>query len=298
MLASNLNYHHLRLFWEVARSGNLRGAAEKLRLSQPTISTQIKNLEDRLEEKLFDRSARGMRLTAAGKVIMEYAGELFSLAEEMVLAVHGERGGRRLRLNLGIMQSLPKLVSWQLIRPALAACPDLHLTCIEGQAPELLGMLVSGRVDAILADEPAPTSLRVRAFSQHLSKSPLVFCAAPALAKRLRKNFPQSLDGAPALLPAERTVWRHEIDRWFEARQIRPRIMAEFDDAALMKTAASDGLGFVTVLEAIEDDAINRYGLEPIAPAVDCSLSCYLLTVERTTQHPAIAALIAGCRGD
>ncbi len=296
MSASHLNYHHLRLFWEVARSGSLRGAAEKLHLSQPTISTQIKSLEAQLEERLFDRSGRGMRLTAAGKLIMEYAEELFSLADAMVLALHNEGGARRLRLNLGVMQSLPKLVSWQLIRPALAACPNLQLTCLEGQAPDLLGMLVSGRVDAILADEVAPTALRVRAFSQHLNDCPLCFCATPALARRLRKNFPASLNNAPALLPTERTAWRHEIDRWFESHQIRPRIIAEFDDVALMKTAASDGLGFVPVLESVKNDAVTRYGLAPIASAIDCNLSCYLLTVEHTNRHPALAAIVAGAR--
>ena len=296
MPALNLNFHHLRLFLEVAHNGSLRGAAEKMRLSQPTISTQIKSLEDSLDERLFDRSGRGMRLTAAGRLLMEYAGQLFSLADEMVLALHGEGGARKLRLNLGIVQSLPKLVSWQLIRPVLVAFPNLRLNCIEGHAPELLGLLVSGRVDAILADEPAPTSLRVRAFSQHLNKSRFIFCAAPALAKQLRRDFPKSLDGAPALLPAERSVWRHELDQWFDARQIQPNIIAEFDDAALMKTAASDGLGFVPVLESVQTDAASRYGLHPIAPAVECSLSCYLVTVERTTRHPALAALVGGCR--
>ncbi len=273
MSLANLNFHHLRLFWEVARIGSLRGAAEKLHLSQPTISTQIKNLEEQLEERLFDRSGRGMKLTSAGKLILEYAGELFSLADEMVSALHHEGRARRLRLNLGITQSLPKLVSWQLIRPALAAFPDLQLTCIEGHAPELLGMLVSGRVDAILADEVAPTALRVRAFSQHLNDFPVSFCATPALAKRLKKNFPQSLNNAPALLPTEGTAWRHELDRWFESRHIIPRIIAE-----------------------VKNDSVARYGLSPIASIMECSLSCYLLTVENTTRHPAITVLVDGAK--
>lgn len=293
----NLNFHHLRLFWEVARSGSLRAAAEKLHLSQPTISAQIKNLEESLGEQLFDRSGRGLKLTAAGQLVLKHAGELFSLAGEMVRSLHGHGGARRLRLRLGIMQSLPKLLAWQLIRPALAAFPTLQLSCTEGHAPELLGMLVSGRLDAILADEPAPSSLRVRAFTQRLSKSRFVFCATPALAKRLRKNFPQSLEDAPALLPAERTAWRHEVDRWFESRQISPHIMAEFDDAALMKTAAADGLGFVPVLETVVRNAARRYGLEPIGPAVESWLSCYLLTAERTSRHPALNAMAKATKG-
>jgi LysR family transcriptional activator of nhaA len=296
MITADLNFHHLRLFWEVARSGSLRGAAEKLHLSQPTISAQIKSLEESLGQSLFDRSGRGMRVNPSGQLLMEHASELFSMANEMVRSLHGLSGTRRLQLSLGIMQSLPKLMAWQLIRPALAAVPNLQLSCTEGHVPDLLGMLVSGRLDGILAEEPAPASLRVRAFSQRLHHAAWVFCATPQLARRLRRDFPKSLDDAPALLPTERTLWRHQIDRWFEAKHIQPRIVAEFDGAAMMKTAAADGLGFVPVLESVMSEAIGRYGLEPLGPAVDAGLSCYLITVERTTRHPALAALTAAAK--
>jgi LysR family transcriptional activator of nhaA len=296
MIAADLNFHHLRLFWEVARSGSLRAAAEKLHLSQPTISAQIKSLEESLGQSLFDRSGRGMRVNPSGQLLMEQASELFSMANEMVRSLHGVSGTRPLQLSIGIMQSLPKLMAWQLIRPALAAVPNLRVSCTEGHAPDLLGMLVSGRLDGILAEEPAPASLRVRAFSQRLHHAPCAFCATPQLARRLRRNFPESLNDAPALLPTERTPWRHQIDRWFEARHIQPRIVAEFDDAALMKTAASDGLGFVPVLEPVLSEAVSRYGLLPLGPPVEAGLSCYLITVERATRHPALAAMTAAAK--
>ena len=194
------------------------------------------------------------------------------------------------------MQSLPKLVGWRLIRPALASTPNLRLSCTEGQTQELFGMLVSGRLDGILADEPAPASLRARAFSKRLHSSQCIFCATPAVVQRLRKEFPKSLNDSPALLPTERTPWRHQIDRWFEANDIQPRIVAEFDDVALMKTAAADGLGFVPVLESVLSEAVGRYGLEPIGPPVDAGLSCYLITVEQTTRHPALVALTTGAQ--
>ncbi|HYF33760.1 MAG TPA: LysR family transcriptional regulator [Prosthecobacter sp.] len=296
MTAADLNFHHLRLFWEVARSGSLRAAADKLHLSQPTISAQIKSLEESLGLSLFDRTGRGMKVNSSGELLMDYANELFSVANEMVRSIHGLSGARSLRMNLGILQSLPKLVAWRLIRPALAAMPNLQLSCTEGHPPELLGMLVSGRLDAILADEPAPASLHVRAFSKRLHRAPCVFCATPELARRLRQGFPKSLHEAPALLPAERTPWRHRIDRWFEAGHVRPRIVAEFDDAALMKTAAADGLGFVPVLESVMSEAVSRYGLAPIGSAAEAGLSCYLITVERTSRHPGLAALTTGAR--
>jgi LysR family transcriptional regulator, transcriptional activator of nhaA len=296
MKLSELNFHHLRLFWEVARSGSLRAAAEKLHLSQPTISAQIKCLEDTLGQQLFQRSGRGLRLNAAGQTVAEYAGEVFSLAGEMVRSLHGQTGGRSLSLRLGIVQSLPKLMAWRLIRPALTAYSNLQLSCTEGQAAELLGILVSGRADAVLSDEPAPASLRVRAFSTRLHDAPGLFCAVPALARRLRRGFPRSLNDAPALLPAERTPWRHRIDRWLEAREIQPRIVAEFDDVALMKTAASDGLGFVPVLQTVKSEAVERYGLKEIGSAPEAGVPCYLITVEKTTRHPALATLVAAAR--
>lgn len=293
MTLPHLNYHHLRLFWEVARAGSLRAASAKLHLTQPTISAQIKSLEKTLDERLFERSGRGMKLTAAGRLVMECAGEIFSLGMEMLRTLHGQGSAKALRLNIGITDSLPKLVAWRQIRPAAKAFPNLQLSCTEGHAQELLGALVAGRLDMLLSDEPAPTSLPVKAFNHLLSESPVVFCAAPALAKRLGKGFPASLKNAPMLLPASRTAWRHEIDRWFDAHRLQPRVVAEFDDAALMKTAAADGLGCVPVAATVLDDAIDRYGLKPIGKPVKCGFSCYLITLERAMRHPALA-VIAG----
>lgn len=289
----NLNYHHLRLFSEVARAGSLRGAAAKLHLSQPTISSQIKALETALDEQLFDRSGRGMKLTPSGRLVMECAAEIFSLGTEMVRSLHGLGSTRNLRLNIGITDSLPKLVAWRLIRSAVKAFPNLQLSCAEGHAQELLGSLAAGRLDVVLSDEAAPSSLPVKAFNHLLGESPVVFCAAPALAKKLSKNFPASLKDAPVLLPASRTAWRHEIDRWFDSYRIRPRVVAEFDDAALMKTAAADGLGLTPIAAAVLDEAVDRYGLVPVGRPVRCGFSCYLITLERAMRHPAVAVIAA-----
>lgn len=289
----HLNYHHLRLFWEVARAGSLRAAATRLHLSQPTISAQIKALENSLDEQLFDRTGRGLKLTPQGRLVMECAGEIFSLGTEMVRSLHGQGSARSLRLNIGITDSLPKLVAWRLIRPAVKAFPNLQLSCAEGHAQELLGQLVSGRLDVVLSDEAAPSSLPVKAFNHLLDESPVVFCAVPTLAKKLSANFPTSLKDAPILLPASRTAWRHEIDRWFDSHRIRPRIVAEFDDAALMKTAAADGMGVAPIAASVLDEAVDRYGLKAVGRPVRCGFPCYLITLERAMRHPAVA-VIAG----
>jgi LysR family transcriptional activator of nhaA len=288
-----LNYHHLKLFWEVARSGSLRAAAAELNLSQPTISGQIKALETSLNEQLFERTGRGMKLTSQGRLVMECAAEIFSLGTEMVRSLHGLGSARNLKLNIGITGSLSKLVAWRLIRPAVKAFLNLQLYCAEGQAVELLGQLAAGRLDVVLSDEPAPSSMLVKAFNHLLGQSPVVFCATPALAKKYGKDFPSSLKGAPLVLPASRTAWRHEIDRWFDSHRLRPHVIAEFDDAALMKTAAADGLGLVPIAAAVLDEAVERYGLQPVGRPLRCGFSCYLITLERAMRHPAVA-VIAG----
>lgn len=287
----HLNYHHLRLFWEVARAGSLRAAAARLHLSQPTISAQIKALENSLDEQLFDRTGRGLKITEQGSLVMDCAAEIFSLGTEMVRSLHGLGSTRSLRLNIGITDSLPKLVAWRLIRPAMKALPNLQLSCAEGHSQNLVGQLASGRLDVVLSDEPASSSLPVKAFNHLLGSSPVVFCATPALAKQYGRGFPASLNDAPMLLPASRTAWRHEIDRWFETNRLRPRVVAEFDDAALMKTAASDGLGCTPIAAVVLDDAVQRYGLKAIGRPVRCGFSCYLITLERAMRHPALRVI-------
>jgi LysR family transcriptional activator of nhaA len=178
----------------------------------------------------------------------------------------------------------------------MRAFPNLQLSCTEGHAHELLGTLATGRLDMVLSDEAAQSSLPVKAFNHLLGESAVVFCAAPALAKKLSKNFPASLKDAPVLLPASRTAWRHEIDRWYDSQRIRPRVVAEFDDAALMKTAASDGLGLVPIAAAVLDEAVERYGLQPVGRPMRCGFSCYLITLERAMRHPAVAVIAEEAR--
>lgn len=293
MSLPELNYHHLRLFWEVARAGSLRAAAQKLHLSQPTISAQIKSLEGALEQALFDRTGRSLKLTAAGKLVMERAEEIFSLGSELVHSLRSQGTVRTQRLHIGLVDSLPKLMVWKLIRPMLQAFPELQIFCSEGHSQDLLGALAIGRLDFILSDEAAQASQHVKAYSLRLGSPPIVFCAVPALAASLGRGFPASLQGAPVVLPAGRTAWRHELDRWFDAQHLAPRVVAEFDNAELMKTAAADGLGVAPVAATVLNEVSVRYGLKPLGLPVQCGFSCFLITLDRRVRHPAVATLLA-----
>ncbi|MCX6951647.1 MAG: LysR family transcriptional regulator [Verrucomicrobia bacterium] len=286
-----LNYHHLRYFWMVAREGGLRRAAEKLHVSPPSISAQIRELEDALGEKLFRRSGRGNVLTDAGQVALRYADEIFSLGRELSGALKQGPSAKGLRLHVGVADSFPKLVTQQLLAPVFALPQVVHVICREGKVEDLLAQLVAHRLDVVLADEPAPGSLKVRVFNHPMGDCGVTFCATARLAAALRKGFPRSLHQAPALLPTEGTGLRRSLDRWFQALGIAPRIVAEFDDAALMKVLASDGRGFMPVPSVVAQEAVDRFALRIIGATEKCRDQFFAITADRRIHHPAVAAL-------
>lgn len=290
-----LNYHHLRYFWMVAREGSLRRAAEKLRVSQPTISAQIAALECVLGEKLFRRSARGLTLTELGRQVFSYAGEIFTLGQELLVSVKQRTTSRQLRVQIGIADSVPKLLSHEIIRPVFHLGRPVQVTCAEGKTADLLAQLAVYRLDLVLADEPAPSSLPVKVYNHLLAECGVTFCAAPELARRLRRRFPASLDDAPVLLPIGSPL-RRSLENWFQARRLHPRLVAEYSDAALMKVAAMDGLGFFALPTLAAEEAVNRYGFRIVGKATECREQFYAISADRKVTHPALLAITAAAR--
>lgn len=291
-----LNYHHLRYFWVTAREGGLRAAAEKLNVSMPSISAQIAQLEEELGEPLFRRSGRGNVLTEAGQVALRYADEIFSLGGELASAIRQQPTTKALRLHVGIVDSFPKLVTQQILHPVFALPQAVHVICREGKVEDLLAQLAAHRLDVVLADEPAPGSLKVRVFNHPLGESGVTFCATPGLAATLRKGFPRSLHQAPALLPAEATGLRRSLERWFHSLGVVPRIVAEFEDAALMKVMASEVRGFIAVPTVVAEEAVERFSLRIIGATEECRDQFFAITAERRLTHPAIVALTRTAR--
>ena len=286
-----LNYHHLRYFWVVAKEGSLKKAADKLHVSQPSISEQLKELEAALGEALFRRSGRAKVLTDAGQIAIRYAEEIFGLGAELMRAIKQRPGARSLRFYVGVADAIPKLVVNDILKPALAMPQTVHIICREGKLEDLLAQLEAHRLDIVLADEPASSSLKFRAFTHLLGESGVTFCAAPKLAARLRRGFPASLHEAPALLPTENTALRRSLEQWFQQQQIRPRVVAEFDDAALMKVMAVDEQGFVPIPTVVAAEAITRYRLQKIGATLECKEQFYAITAERKIIHPAALAV-------
>jgi LysR family transcriptional activator of nhaA len=286
-----LNYHHLLYFWTAAKEGSLRKASEKLHVSQPSISAQISALEKALGEPLFIRSGRTKTLSETGRVVMGFAEDIFSLGREMMNTVRHRPGERPARFRVGVADSVPKFIAYEILRPVFQLRPAVQMICREGKVDALLGQLAAHRLDIVLADEPASSALKFKSFNHLLGASGVSFCAAPALATRLRRKFPQSLHGAPALLPAENTAFRMALEKWFDSLGIRPRTVAEFEDTALMHPAAVDGLGFVPVHTAIARLAVKQYGWKVIGHANECSGQFYAITAERRLKHPATLAI-------
>lgn len=293
-----LNYHHLRYFWTIAREGSLRQASEALGVSQPSISAQMRLLEEALGERLFRRSGRRLVLTEVGQLALSYAEEIFMTGQELLGAVKHGAGARTMRLRVGITDSIPKLVASRMLQPVFTMEPPVRLTCREGSIDRLLVELAGYRLDIVLADESASRSLQIKTFSHLLGRCGSTFCAVPRLAARLRRGFPRSLHGAPALLPAENTAFRMSLGRWLDSIGVRPHIAAEFEDSALMKAVAAEGHGFTVVPSTIAVDVERRYGLKAIATTEECANQFFAITAERRLKHPAVVAITERLRSD
>src|SRR6188472_2616025 len=287
-----LNYHHLRYFWTVARKGGVRKAANELGVSQPSISAQLRLLEESLGEKLFQRSGRNLVLTETGQLALSYADEIFSAGRELMNAVKQRPGTRALRLTVGMTDALSKLIAFEILKPAFHFAHPTHVICRQAEIGPLVHQLQAHRLDIVLSDEPASSSLKAKVFNHRLGRSGVTFCAVPALATKLRRNFPRSLHGAPALLQSENMGMRIGLETWFEEQGIRPRIIGEFEDATLMMVAASFGaLGFTITSTIVSDAALKHYGLKVIARVEECGNDFYAITAERRVKHPVAAAI-------
>jgi LysR family transcriptional regulator, transcriptional activator of nhaA len=293
MNPSALNYHHLLYFWAVAKEGSLRRASEVLHVSQPSISAQLRQLEESLGAPLFTRTTRRLILTDTGQTVLQYAEEIFSLGRELLTAIRQEPGQRPLRLHLGVADSVPKIIVRQQLTPVFKLAQSVRVIAREGSLEELITQLAGHKLDVVLADEPSTSALRVKTFNQRVSASDVVVCAAPVLAKRLVKDFPRSLDGAPAILPVSEMSLRRQLEHWFESRRVQPRVVAEVEDTALLTDLGAQGLGFVPVYSAVLDEIARSSRLQTIGVAKGLRMEIFAITAERRLQHPGVVAMTA-----
>lgn len=286
-----LNFNHLHYFWTVARAGSVVRASEELMISQPTISTQLKDLERSTGHRLFKRAGRGLALTDAGRIAFNYANEIFSLGTEMIRSLDHQSSSPALRLSVGVLDVIPKPIAGQLLSPALNLPQPVRLICSEDKADRLLADLAGRRTEMVLTDAPIGVGVQVHGHHHLLSESGITFFAREPLARKYRKGFPKSLNGAPMLLPTAHTQVRRSIDLWFDSKRIHPVVSGEFDDSALMFWIARGGNGIFPAPTVMEADLRQELDFRVVGRIRDIRQRFYAITLEESPKHPAIQAI-------
>jgi len=286
-----LNYQHLLYFWSVVRTGSLTRACEELALSPPTVSAQLRTLEERLGEKLLARSGRTLVPTEVGRMVFDYANEIFGLGQDLVEALEHRPSRRPLRLVVGIDDVVPKEIVYRILAPALRLERLVRPVCREGTLERLVADLAVHEIDVVLSDAPVLPSLNIRAYSHPLGTCEVSWMAAPQLAVKLRRHFPKSLDGVPILLPTDDTAIRRALDQWLDRQDVHPQLVGEFEDYALLCEFARTGHGFAPVPAILEQQFRRQYGTVRIGLATGVKAEFYLISAEKKIRHPAVTAM-------
>jgi LysR family transcriptional activator of nhaA len=293
---NDLNFHHLKYFWAVARSETLTSAAQNLGLTPQTLSTQIKDLERAVGQELFARSGRKLLLTDVGQAAFRYAEEIFAIGDELTEMLAGRSVGRTLQVVIGVADVLPKLVAHHLIEPAIQLEEPVRVVCRAMGLPSLLADLATHRIDVVLSDAPIPSPVRIRAFNHLLGECGVTFMASASTARGYRRGFPGSLDRAPMLLPADGTALRRQLDDWFSENKLRPRIVGEFEDSALLKAFGQAGAGLFPIPSIVEAEVARQYHAKPVGVVEGVVERFYAISDERRVTNPAVAAICTAAR--
>jgi LysR family transcriptional activator of nhaA len=266
-------------------------ASEKLHVTPATISIQLRDLEKQLGVKLFRKAGRGLALTEMGTAVQSYANDIFATGQELLDMVHGRPGEGPMLFRVGIKDVMPKLIAYQLLEPTLQTAQEIRVACHEGDVTRLIADLAIHKLDVVLSDTPIDPSMKVKAYSHLLGESDVVLVGTKELAKKVRKDFPDSLNSTPILLPMKDTVLRRSLDIWFDENQIRPQIRGEFEDSAMMKIMGKAGVGVFPVTAIISEEVQAMYRVESIAKVPGVTERFYALSVERKIKHPAVLAI-------
>lgn len=293
-----MNFKHLYYFWVTARSGGIMRAGEQLHTTPQTLSGQIKLLEDWLGRKLFRKSGRQLELTEHGRLALGYADQIFSLGQDLETALRQTRSTqRRLDFRVGVADSVSKSVAYRLLEPAFSIGQPVKLLASEGSFDDLLAALALHRLDLVIADEPMPRRVSVKAFNHALGRSALSFFSAPSLRHLIKGEFPKCLDGVPMLVPGASSSVRRQLEDWFARHQVVPVVVGEFDDAALMKAFGREGQGVFMTPSVLDDETCRQFGVEILGRTTDLVEEFYAVSVERRISHPCVLAITDAARG-
>ena len=290
-MSTTFNYKHLYYFWVVAKEGGVSKAAQRLDMAVQTISAQVRELERSLGYALLKPAGRGLALTDAGMAAMQQADLIFQLGEGLAARVRDAASSPSVRLAVGVCDGLSKLVVRSLLLPVINES-HLRLLCHEGELDDLLGDLALHRLDLVLSDRPAPANPNIKLYSHAMGTSSVAWYGTASLAKSASRNYPQCLEDMPLLLPTTHTDLRTRLDHWFEQHAIRPRVVGEFEDSALLKTFGASGMGIFPAAQWVHDELVTRYSVRRIGLCEGVNEHFFAIGTERKVQHPLVLQLL------
>ena len=286
-----LNYKQLHYFWAVAKAGSIVRASERLHLTPQTLSGQIGLLEEALGVALFLRVGRRLELTETGQLALSYADEVFQIGSELEEALRSRPESRSIQFRVGIDDAVPKSIAYRLLIPAMELAEPVRIVCREDKLARLLVELAIQRLDLILADRPMPAGTNVKGYSHKLGECGITFFAEPRLATQFSEKWPDILDVAPLLIPGKEAAVRSPLMRWFDIHQIRPHIVGEFDDSALMQAFGQAGTGIFIAPSVMADEVRRAHGVIVIGETDEVTEQFYAISMERRLTHPAVVAI-------
>lgn len=292
MKNTGINFRHLYYFWVVAKEGGVTRAAERLGLAIQTISTQLSQLEQSIGKSLFMQQGRKLVLTEAGRLALAYADQIFLLGEQMQEAL-SEADSARTRLTVGISDSLPKLTAFRLLEATMHLPNPVRLVCYEDQFDALLAELALHKLDVVLTDREVRSGTTLRVFSHLLFESATIVVGARSLAAIYTEGFPTCLDGAPFLLPTRNNALRGRIDEWFELHMVRPDVVGEFEDNALLNTFGRRGAGLFFAPAALQTDIEEQFDAVLVGQVPQVREQVFAISNERKIKHPAVEAILS-----
>jgi LysR family transcriptional regulator, transcriptional activator of nhaA len=290
-MSATFSYRHLYYFWVVAKEGGMSRAAAKLEVAVQTVSTQVRELERSLGHELLKPAGRGLALTDAGSAAMRQADQIFQLGEQLPAAVRDAGNSPSIRLNIGVLDILPKLVVWRLLKPVIREA-KLRLQCQVDEFEDLLGDLALHRFDLVLADRQAPASSNLKLYSHLVEESELSWYAAGPLQTKARRDFPKSLARVPVLLPTHHAALRGTLDRWFDRIGVRPRVIGEFEDSALLETFGAAGMGVFPAADLTHEDLARQYKVQRVGRCEGVNAEFFAVATEKRVAHPLVQRLV------
>ena len=291
-----INYKHLHYFWTVAREGGIARASELLHVTPQTISGQLSLLKEYLGVDVFTRVGRNLELTEDGRLVLGYADEIFSLGGELEETIHQLPGNRPQLFRVGVVDMVPKSIANRILEPAVLMHEPVRMICREAGLDTLLADLAMPRLDLVLADRAIPPTNSTRGYSHKLGECGVSFFATKKLERELKGKFPNCLDGAPLLLPTSGNPLRSGIDQWLDKQRIHPRVVAEFDDSALMKVFGQNGIGVFIAPTAIKTEVERQFQVHAIGSINEVIEQFYVISVERRVLHPVVSSVVEAAR--